>query len=112
MKKRDRKTAHLGRSISLGWFLAYRQVKRSSVATTLLIVFVMMLTFLNLVVMRGVLVGLIQGSTDVYKKNYAGDIIISPLAKKEYIENTSYAWPFYGGPKEDGLDFFGKNRSQ
>jgi ABC-type lipoprotein release transport system permease subunit len=87
--KRHRKTKHLGRSISLGWFLAYRQVKRSSVATTALIVFVMMLTFLNLVVVRGVLVGLIQGSTDVYKKSYAGDIIISTLPKKEFIENSS-----------------------
>jgi putative ABC transport system permease protein len=89
MKNRDRKTSHLGRSISLGWFLAYRQVKRSSIATTALIVFVMMLTFLNLVVVRGVLVGLIQGSTDVYKKSYAGDIIISTLPKKEFIENSS-----------------------
>ncbi len=87
--KLSTRTKHLSRSISLGWFLAYRQVKRSSVATTLLIVFVMMLTFLNLVVVRGVLVGLIQGSTDVYKKNYAGDIIISPLAKKDFIENSS-----------------------
>ena len=76
MKKRDRKTAHLGRSISLGWFLAYRQVKRSSVATTLLIVFVMMLTFLNLVVVRGVLVGLIQGSTDVYKKKIMQETLL------------------------------------
>lgn len=57
-------------------------------ATTALIAFVMMLTFLNLVVVRGVLVGLIQGSTDVYKKYYAGDIIISNLPRKDYIENS------------------------
>lgn len=78
----------LKRSIYLGWFLAYRQVRGSSKATTALIVFVMTLTFLNLVVVRGVLVGLIQGSTDVYKKFYAGDIIVSSLPKKEYIENS------------------------
>ncbi|MES2214174.1 MAG: FtsX-like permease family protein [Patescibacteria group bacterium] len=77
------------RSASLGFFLAYRQVRRSSVATTALIVFVMTLTFLNLVVVRGVLVGLIQGSTDVYKKYYAGDIIISNLPKKDYIQNST-----------------------
>ncbi|CAN5140615.1 ABC transporter permease [soil metagenome] len=82
------KPAGISRSLSLGWFLAYRQVKGSSKATTALIVFVMMLTFLNLVVVRGVLVGLIQGSTDVYKKYYAGDLIISTLPKKEYIENS------------------------
>jgi ABC-type lipoprotein release transport system permease subunit len=49
----------------------------------------MTLTFLNLVVVRGVLVGLIQGSTDVYKKYYAGDLIISSLPKKDYIENSA-----------------------
>lgn len=79
---------NLKRSLSLGWFLAYRQVRRSSFATTALIVFVMTLTFLNLVVVRGILVGLIQGSTDVYEKYYAGDIIISSLPKKDYIENS------------------------
>jgi ABC-type lipoprotein release transport system permease subunit len=88
MKRISNKFKHWGRLISLGWFLAYRQVRRSSPATTILIVSVMALTFLNLVVVRGVLVGLIQGSTDVYKKYYAGDIIISSLPKKDYIENT------------------------
>ena len=37
----------------IGSFLAYRQVKRSSPATTILIIFVMVLTFLNLVVISG-----------------------------------------------------------
>ncbi len=83
------KNAGFRRTLSLGWFLAYRQVRRSSFATTALIVFVMTLTFLNLVVVRGVLVGLIQGSTDVYKKAYAGDIIVSTLPKKDFIENSS-----------------------
>lgn len=77
------------RSISLAWFLAYRQVKRSSRATTLLIVFVMMLTFLNLVVVRGVLVGLLQGATNVYREHYAGDIIITSLPKKTFIERSN-----------------------
>lgn len=75
-------------SLRVGWFLAIRQVKRSSIATTGLIIFVMMLTFLNLVVVRGVLVGLIQGSTDVFKSAYAGDILISTLPKKDFIENS------------------------
>ena len=89
MKTINHKINIFKRSLSLGFFLAYRQVKKSSWTTTALIVFVMTLTFLNLVVVRGVLVGLIQGSTDVYKKYYAGDIIISNLPKKDYIENTA-----------------------
>src|SRR6185436_2730254 len=75
-------------SIKLGFFLALRQVKGSSKATTGLIIFVMTLTFLNLVVVRGILVGLIQGSTDVYVRNYAGDLLVSTLPKKNYIENS------------------------
>ena len=75
-------------SLKLGFFLAWRQVKRSSLGTTTLIIFVMMLTFLNLVVVRGVLVGLIQSSTDVYRKRYSGDVIVSVLPKKDYIENS------------------------
>jgi len=76
-------------SLSLGLFLALRQVRRSSLGTTTLIIFVMMLTFLNLVVVRGVLVGLIQSSTDMFKEKYAGDILISSLPKKDYIEGST-----------------------
>src|SRR3989344_2144438 len=88
MKDIRRKAVTLGRSLSLGWFLAYRQVRRSSFATTALIVFVMTLTFLNLIVVRGVLIGLLQGATDNYKQHYSGDIAISPLPKKTYIEQS------------------------
>jgi len=49
----------------------------------------MMLTFLNLVVVRGVLVGLIQGSTNVYASSYSGEILISTLPKKDFIENSA-----------------------
>ena len=76
-------------SLKLGSFLAVRQVKGSSFGTTALIVFVMTLTFLNLVVVRGVLVGLIQSSTDLFREKYAGEIFISDLPKKSYIENST-----------------------
>lgn len=76
-------------SLSLGLFLALRQVRRSSIGTTALIIFVMTLTFLNLVVVRGVLVGLIQSSTNVFKEKYAGDIFISNLPKRTYIEGST-----------------------
>jgi ABC-type lipoprotein release transport system permease subunit len=88
MKQQKLKLERFFVSLGVGWFLAIRQVRRSSKATTILIIFVMMLTFLNLVVVRGVLVGLIQGSTDVYKSGYAGDVLITTLSKKDYIENS------------------------
>ncbi len=75
-------------SLSLGFFLAFRQVRRSSKATTALIIFVMTLTFLNLVVVRGVLVGLIEGSVLVYREYSTGEVFISKLPKKSYIESS------------------------
>lgn len=88
MKSLHTRLEHFLRALSLGWFLAYRQVRRSSFATTALIVFVMTLTFLNLVVVRGVLVGLLQGATENYKEHYAGDIIVTNLPKKNFIEHS------------------------
>ena len=72
----------------IGFFLALRQIKRSSKWTTTLIIFVMILTFLNLVVVSGVLVGLIQGSVDAQRRQYTSDVIISNLSSKTYIENS------------------------
>jgi len=88
MAKQHKKFDEFLISLKLGFFLAVRQVKRSNKATTALIIFVMMLTFLNLVVVRGVLVGLIQSTVDVYKERFIGDVFISTLLKKDYIENT------------------------
>lgn len=74
--------------IRIGFFLALRQVKRANKWTTGLIIFVMTLTFLNLVVVSGILVGLIEGSVEANKKYYTSDVIISVLPKKDYIEQT------------------------
>lgn len=74
--------------IKIGWFLAYRQVKRASKWTTFLIIAVMVLTFLNLVVVSGLLVGLIEGSVEANKEFYTSDVIISKLEKKDYIEQS------------------------
>lgn len=74
--------------LRIGFFLALRQIRRASIWTTSLIVFVMVLTFLNLVVVSGVLVGLIQGAVDANKVYYTSDVIISNLPKKDYIEQS------------------------
>src|SRR3989338_6400718 len=72
----------------IGFFLAVRHIRRASIWTTGLIVFVMVLTFLNLVVVSGVLVGLIQGAVDEVRYEFTGDVIISALDDKKYIENS------------------------
>lgn len=75
-------------NISIGLFLAKRQIRRSNKWTTVLIIFVMFFTFLNLVVVSGILVGLIQGAIDAVRTHYTSDIIISNLNNKTYIENS------------------------
>ncbi|MCX6752420.1 MAG: FtsX-like permease family protein [Candidatus Nomurabacteria bacterium] len=75
-------------NIRIGFFLAKRQIKRSNPWTTFLIIFVMFFTFLNLVVISGILVGLIQGAIDAVRVNYTSDVIISNLNDKTYIENS------------------------
>lgn len=76
-------------NIRIGFFLAKRQLKRGSRWTTVLIIFVMLFTFINLVVVSGILSGLIQGAIDAVHVYYTGDVIISTLSDKNYIENST-----------------------
>ncbi len=76
------------KAIRVGWFLALRQVKHSGKGTTGLIIFIMVLTFLNLVVVSGLLVGLIAGSFKQFKEGYAGDVIVTSASGRDYIENS------------------------
>jgi hypothetical protein len=48
----------------------------------------MTLTFLNLVVVSGVLIGLIEGGNKANKEQYTGDVIIKTIAGKSDILNT------------------------
>lgn len=68
--------------------MAKRELKRANIWTTTLIVFVMLLTFLNLVVVSGILVGLIEGSVTADKQYSTGDILVSPFLNKVSIERT------------------------
>lgn len=74
--------------IRVAFFLALRQIKRANKATTMLIVFIMTLTFLNLVVVNGILVGLIRGSYEQFRERYSGDILISPQDRLESITGS------------------------
>jgi ABC-type lipoprotein release transport system permease subunit len=74
--------------VRVGFFLALRQIRRASKWTTGLIVFVMTLTLLNLVVVSGILVGLIEGAVVAVKHYYIGDIFISRLTDRPYIDRS------------------------
>ncbi len=72
----------------VGFFLALRQLRRSGKGTTILITFIMVLTFLNLVVVSGLLVGLISGSFKQFREGYSGEVIITSADGRDYIENS------------------------
>jgi putative ABC transport system permease protein len=72
----------------IGLLLGWRQIQRANRWTTTLIIFVMTLTFLNLIVVSGVLVGLIAGAERAVREESLGDIVISELDGEDRILDT------------------------
>lgn len=75
-------------SIRIGLLLGIRQIQRASIWTTGLIIFVMMLTFLNLIAVSGILVGLIEGAERAVRAESLGDIIMSERDDEDRILET------------------------
>lgn len=77
-------------AFKVGFFLAQREIRRANLWSTLLIISIMALTFLNLIVVRGLLVGLIAGVQKDIRQHYIGDIFLSKLEENRYIENAPF----------------------
>lgn len=88
MKKLSALNREIINAIRVGWFLAVHQIRRGSKWTTSLIIFIMVLTFLNLVVVSGLLLGLITGSFQAFREGYSGEVIITAAPQHAYIENS------------------------
>ncbi|MSU54914.1 MAG: FtsX-like permease family protein [Candidatus Taylorbacteria bacterium] len=88
MKRISQIKQELFNAVRVGWFLAYHHIRRSSKWTTVLIVFIMTLTLLNLVVVSGLLLGLITGSFEAFKESYSGEVIVTSAPQHDYIENS------------------------
>ncbi|HCC05417.1 TPA: hypothetical protein DEP58_03900 [Patescibacteria group bacterium] len=76
------------RSLRVGFFLMVRYVRHGSSWASLLIITIMFLTFLNVIVVRGVLVGLPVGASISYEKEYSGSVLITPLPDQRHIDRT------------------------
>jgi putative ABC transport system permease protein len=87
----------------VGYYLAVRQLFRNNIRSVVMITFVMTLTFLNLVAVSGILVGLIEGSSKEYRERITGDVVISPRDDKDSIDNTTEIEQFLSNNKE--LDY-------
>lgn len=75
-------------ALRVGLLLGLRQIKRANKWTTALIVFIMMLTFLNLVGVSGILVGLIEGSVKANREQYSGNVFLSTPKGESFIEHS------------------------
>ena len=76
-------------SLKIGLLLGFRQIQRASTWTTLLIIFVMMFTFMNLIALSGILVGIIVGAERAVRESSIGDIVITPLSGESSILSTT-----------------------
>jgi ABC-type lipoprotein release transport system permease subunit len=76
------------RTLRIGLLLGIRQIQRASIWTNILIVFVMALTFLNLIAVSGILVGLIVGAERAVREDSLGDIIITAKDGEDRILET------------------------
>ena len=76
------------RTIRIGLLLGLRQIQRANLWTTALIIFVMMFTFLNLIAVSGILVGLITGAEIAVREESLGDVIISERDDEDRILET------------------------
>ncbi len=83
-----KRLANLIIALRVGLFLAVRDIRRGNKWATALIVVVMVLTFLNLVVVSGILVGLIEGSISANKNFYTSDIMITSFKERSFISRT------------------------
>jgi ABC-type lipoprotein release transport system permease subunit len=79
---------HFFNTFRVGFFLAIRQIARTSKWTSGLIVFIMMLTFFNLVATGGFLVGIVEGASRGFKEQWTGDLFINNRNENTYIEHT------------------------
>lgn len=78
------------RALRIGLLLGLRQIQRASKWTTFLIIFVMTLTFLNLVAVSGILVGIPVGAMQAVSENSLGDIVMTAKDDEDFILETEH----------------------
>ncbi len=73
-------------TLKVAWLLTYTRVIRSGILSNLLIIIVMTLTFLNLLVVRGILIGLPAGAISANREKYYADVFISTKTGEKYLD--------------------------
>lgn len=88
LKKIQAYFVKIPQTLKVGFFLAWSSIKRASVGTTALVIIIQIVTILNLVVVQGILVGIVEGGNKQFREQYSGDVLISPLPNLKKIKDT------------------------
>ena len=80
---------HFFSTVSLGFFLAVRQIRRGSTWASALIILIMCLTYLNLVATNGFLVGIVDGAERSFRDEWSGELFVSNRDENPYIKKTA-----------------------
>ena len=75
-------------TINTAFFIALKSIQRGSLTVKLVTIFILLLTFLNLIVVGGLLVGITEDVGVKVKDSHVGDIFIEPAKEYDYIQNT------------------------
>jgi len=74
--------------IRTAFFIASKSIQRGSLIVKLVTVFILLLTFLNLLVIGGLLIGITEDVSVKVKDSLTGDVFIEPSLEYDYIQNT------------------------
>ncbi len=83
------KLNNLKLTIKTAFFIAYKSILRGSLTVKLVTVFILLLTFLNLIVVGGLLVGITDDVGTKVKDSLTGDVFIEPAKEYNFIQNTN-----------------------
>ncbi|MDP2812252.1 MAG: ABC transporter permease [bacterium] len=83
--------------IRTAFFIASKSIQRGSLTVKFVTVFILLLTFLNLIVVGGLLVGITEDVGVKVKDSLTGDIFIEPAKEYNYIQNTGDIFSLLNG---------------
>lgn len=83
-------------TIRTAFYIATRSIRRGSLAVNIVTVFILLLTFLNLLVVGGLLNGITEDIGAKVKYSLTGDIYIKPAKEYKYIQNTADIFSLLG----------------
>ena len=84
-----KKALMLGRVVRVAVFIARKNIARGSLAVKVVTVTILLLTFLNLVVVGGLLNGIVEDISFKIKNSLFGDVVIQPLKENQYVKNSA-----------------------